>query len=142
MDKPNEASAFIAVILIFFGIADLSAASLDEIPALEYWLNNVPMRLIFLFGLTAYTYLFKEGGMLGPEVASGSVGELLHNSLVFSWAFFELMAWFWVGISVAGYACGSTDTRHRCSSVYETSGGISRSALWSAGRLRRTAYEH
>lgn len=95
MDKPNEASAFIAVILAFFGIADLSAASLDEIPALEYWLNNVPMRLIFLFGITAYTYVFKEGGMLGPEVASGGVGELLQNSLVFSWAFFELMAWFW-----------------------------------------------
>ena len=38
MDTPSEASAFIAVLLVFLGLADLTAASLPALPALEYWL--------------------------------------------------------------------------------------------------------
>jgi len=93
MDKPSEASAFIAVLLVFLGLADLTAASLDALPALEYWLGNVPVRLTVLFGLTAFSYLFKEGGMLGPAYG---VGAHLCNSWVFTWAFMELMVWYWV----------------------------------------------
>lgn len=97
MDKPSDASAFIAVILAFLGIADLTAASLTDLVALEYWLSNVPVRLTFLFALTAYSYLFKEGGMLNfGSTGKASAGENLQNGMVFSWAFFELVAWFWV----------------------------------------------
>ncbi len=96
VDKPNEASAFIAVLLIFIGIADLTAASLDEEISLHYWLSNVPVRLLFLFGLTGYVYLFKDDGLFGsgPSYKVGP-GGLLRNSL-FSWAFMETMVWFWV----------------------------------------------
>ena len=93
MDTPSEASAFIAVLLVFLGLADLTAASLPALPALEYWLGNVPVRLTVLFALTAYSYLCKEGGMLG---AATGVGANLCNSWVFSWAFMELMVWYWV----------------------------------------------
>jgi hypothetical protein len=96
MDKPSEASAFIAVLLAFLGIADLTGASLEELAALEYWLANVPARLAFLFSITAYAYTFKEGGIFGPTTATGGTGELLQNGLVFTWGFFELAAWFWV----------------------------------------------
>lgn len=65
--------------------------------AIEYWLANVPVRLTFLFVVTAYAYLFKVGGTFGPAVEGlGGVGELLQNSLVFSWGFFEMVMWFWV----------------------------------------------
>lgn len=94
LDKPNEATAFIAVVLAFLGIADLTAASLPEIPALEYWTSNTPMRLVFLFVLTAYTYLFKEDGMFGGGRAS--IGEPLQNGLVFAFGFMETAVWFWV----------------------------------------------
>lgn len=80
-------------------MADLTAASLNENAALEYWLSNVPVRLMFLFALTAYTYLFKEGGMLGPSsvpFGKASKGEPLQNSLVFTFGFMEIAAWFWV----------------------------------------------
>jgi hypothetical protein len=66
----------------------------------EYWLANVPIRLTFLFALTGYVYLFKEGGMLGvPEGLVESIvgpGDNLQNSLVFSFGFLEIAAWFWV----------------------------------------------
>lgn len=93
MDKPNEASAFIAILLAFFGLSDLTAASLEALPALEYWLANVPVRLTVLFAVTAYSYLFKDDGMLGP---AGGPGRYLCNALVFTWGFVELMVWFWV----------------------------------------------
>lgn len=97
MDKPSEASAFIALILAFLGASDLAAANLNEETSLQYWLAVVPVRLLFLFVTTAYVYLFKEGGLLGaPSATKVSVGEPLQNSLVFTWAFFELAAWFWV----------------------------------------------
>lgn len=100
MDKPSEASAFIAVLLTFFGLADLTAASLDALPAIEYWTANIPVRLTVLFGLTAYSWLFAEGGYLGPTL---SAGRHLCNSWVFSFAFLELMIWYWVsGISILG----------------------------------------
>lgn len=97
MDKPSEASAFIAVILAFLGFADLTAASLDALPALEYWLGNVPVRLTMLFAVTAYSYLFSEQGPLGPALG---VGRHLCNSWVFTFAFMELMVWYWVSYFV------------------------------------------
>lgn len=100
LDKPNDASAFIAVILAFLGIADITGASLTEEVALEYWLSNVPVRLLFLFGLTGYVYLFKDDGIFGSNsiLRKTGPGDLIRNSLVFTWAFMETATWFWVSI--------------------------------------------
>ncbi|GAB7359360.1 hypothetical protein MBLNU230_g6011t1 [Neophaeotheca triangularis] len=103
LDKPNEASAFIAVVLAFLAIADFTAASLDELAALEYWLSNVPVRLAFLFVLTGYSYLFKEDGVFGSGSGiyrKAGVGENLQNSLVFAFGFFETVLWFWIFTSL------------------------------------------
>lgn len=99
LDKPTEASAFIGILLAFIGLADLTAASMEESVAIEYWLSNVPVRLMFLFGLTGYVFLFKEDGIFGSSSSSitkASLGEPLQNSLVFTFGFFEIAAWFWV----------------------------------------------
>ncbi|EME39242.1 hypothetical protein DOTSEDRAFT_75087 [Dothistroma septosporum NZE10] len=103
LDKPSDASGFIGVLLAFLGIADLTAASMEEGIALHYWLSNVPVRLVFLFVLTAYTYLFKEGGAFGPSSPSFGkvrVGEPLQNSMVFSFGFIEIATWFWIFTSL------------------------------------------
>lgn len=62
------------------------------------------MRLLFFFAVTFYAYAFKPGGVvvLGTEFGTkraegGRPGwDDLKNSLVFSWGFLEMMAWFWV----------------------------------------------
>ena len=72
---------------------------MEETVAIEYWLSNVPVRLMFLFGLTGYVFLFKEDGIFGSSSSSitkASLGEPLQNSLVFTFGFFEIAAWFWV----------------------------------------------
>lgn len=107
MDKTSEASAFIAVLLTFFGLSDLTAASLDALPALEYWLANVPVRLTVLFGVTAYSWLFSEGGYLGPTLGAG---RHLCNSWVFTFAFMELMIWYWVSrVTILGHNRSNAD---------------------------------
>ena len=60
------------------------------------------MRLLLFFVLTAYTYLFKDDGILGHSSGSVTlgrregVGHLLINDLVFSLGFLEMCAWFYV----------------------------------------------
>lgn len=69
----------------------------DEI-SMEFWGTQTPVRLTFLFGLTGYTYMFKEGGMFAPRGMDyrTSAGAGLNNSIIFTWGFLELAAWFWV----------------------------------------------
>jgi hypothetical protein len=64
----------------------------------EYWGAQAPMRLLFLFGLTAYTYTFKEGGLLTKRTQEHLMGkgDTLNNSIVFTWGFLEMAAWFWI----------------------------------------------
>jgi hypothetical protein len=42
--------------------------------------------------------MFKEGGMFAPRSMDYrmSAGASLNNSIVFTWGFMELAAWFWV----------------------------------------------
>ncbi|KAM3414937.1 hypothetical protein BST61_g10077 [Cercospora zeina] len=97
LNKPSEATAFVAVLLALLGIADITAANMNENAALEYWLSNVPVRLTFLFGLTGYVYLFKEDGLFGSGPATkAGIGEPLQNSLTFTFGFFEIAMWFWI----------------------------------------------
>lgn len=92
--KPNSATAFAAIILAFLGLSDLIAVSMDEEIAFPYWANNIPLRLMFLIGLTGYTYVFKPAP--GQTLFSHGVGDPLKNRLVFTWGFFECTIWFWV----------------------------------------------
>ncbi|KAF2809896.1 uncharacterized protein BDZ99DRAFT_386586 [Mytilinidion resinicola] len=97
---PTAATAFLAIILALFGISDLAAVSLPDEYARIYWGTQVPVRLLFLFGITGYTYMFKEGGVLAPKNYRGGVGDHLKNAMVFTWGFVELSVWFWVFISL------------------------------------------
>ncbi|CAA9964693.1 hypothetical protein PTNB73_05884 [Pyrenophora teres f. teres] len=97
-NKPSAATAFIAILFAFLGLSDLTALSLHEDVFDQFWGLQAPVRLLFLFGLTAYTYIFKEGGMFAPRGMDlrMSAGAHLNNSFVFTFGFMEVSAWFWV----------------------------------------------
>ncbi|KAG9196598.1 hypothetical protein G6011_01719 [Alternaria panax] len=97
-NKTSAATAFVAVLFAFIGLSDLTALSLHEDVFDQFWGLQAPIRLLFLFGLTAYSYIFKEGGMFTPRGVDFRMtsGANLNNSFVFTWGFMELSAWFWV----------------------------------------------
>ncbi|KAB2100917.1 hypothetical protein AG0111_0g10778 [Alternaria gaisen] len=97
-NKTSAATAFIAVLFAFIGLSDLTALSLHEEVFDHFWGLQAPMRLLFLFGITAYSYMFKEGGMFAPRGVDFrmSTGASLNNSFIFTWGFMEVSAWFWV----------------------------------------------
>lgn len=101
-NKPSAATAFIAVLFAFIGLSDLTALSLSDELSMEFWGSQAPVRLTFLFVLTGYTYMFKEGGMFAPRGVDYrlSPGAGLNNSIVFTWGFLELAAWFWVFVTL------------------------------------------
>lgn len=103
-EKPTPVTAFLALTFGLLGLSDFTAASMDELPALNHWGSQTPVRLLFFFGVAGYAYLFKEDGMLGrPAGARGyqaGPGDLLKNGLVFSWGFLEVVLWFWVYMNV------------------------------------------
>ena len=97
-NKPSAATSFIAVILGLLGLTDMTASYMADEVCSTYWLTQTPVRLLFLFGLTGYTYMFKQGGMFAPRSLAHryETGNGLNNSLVFTFGFLELTAWFWV----------------------------------------------
>jgi len=100
---PSAALAFVAVLFAFLGVSDLTAASLPIEVYDEYWGAQTPVRLVFLFALTGYTFLFKEGGMFAGArgiAYSKNPSSYLKNGFVFSWGFIELSMWFWVYITL------------------------------------------
>lgn len=61
-----------------------------------------PFRMAFFFFLTAYTYVLRPGR--GNTDISNNP---LKNSLVFTWAFVEVIMWFWVRLATRpGYRSG------------------------------------
>jgi hypothetical protein len=90
-------------------LADLTASSLPAEISTFYWGSQTPVRLLFFFVVTAYSYVFKQGGegvggsvernRLGRGLLGGGKrwgGDELKNGLVFSWGFVEMLCWFWV----------------------------------------------
>ncbi|KAF2854566.1 hypothetical protein T440DRAFT_415919 [Plenodomus tracheiphilus IPT5] len=101
-NKPTAATAFLAVLFAFIGLTDLTALSLSDEVFDQFWGTQTPVRLVFLFSLTGYAYMSKEGGMFAPRTHdyAMSSGATLSNSIIFTWAFFELVIWFFVYTSL------------------------------------------
>jgi hypothetical protein len=69
-----------------------------------YWGSQTPVRLLFLFGLTFYSYLSKPSTAalpFGTDVLAESFpGDMLKNDLIFTWAFMEMGFWFLIYLSL------------------------------------------
>jgi len=66
--------------------------------------NNfvAPVRLILFFGICVYSYGFSTASTLyNPATYTPSTwGEGLKNRVVFTWAFLEMLTWFWVFVTL------------------------------------------
>jgi hypothetical protein len=120
-DVQSAPLSFLAAVLIIFGICDLVAVGMPEDIARHHWgtqgwwhrfnSTNVkitdfsspaPVRLTLFFGLTIYSFLFSSTSPLfnSRRYTPSLWGEGLKNRLVFSWAFLELVTWFWIFVTL------------------------------------------
>ena len=101
---PTSATGFAALLLVILALNDFfSPSAEDEIGSL-YWSAQAPLRAAFYFLATGGIYLWKFGleESKKKERIAGSAGSVLAmresvcNSFVFSFAFMEMLLWFWV----------------------------------------------
>lgn len=96
LSTPSPASTLAALFLALLAIADLTSSGLPEEVGSHYWSNQAPVRLAFFFAVTGYSYAGKPGGLWGGGKLGKGGGEVLCNSVVFTWGFLEMLWWFWV----------------------------------------------
>ncbi len=82
---------------------------MTDLIAYHYWASQAPIRLLFLFSLTAYAYLFPPTEL--TKFTKPSPGDSLKNGLVFTWSFFELGVWFLIYITLRDERKNITRTR-------------------------------
>lgn len=101
-NKASPVTAFAGMALGFIGISDLIAVSINEPVAVEYWSAVTPLRLVVLFPLTAYAYLYQPEHFIGlkGKLGASKASDLLKNDFTFSWLFLEVVMWFWVYVSI------------------------------------------
>ncbi|KAF2665921.1 hypothetical protein BT63DRAFT_416355 [Microthyrium microscopicum] len=102
-NKTSPATAMLAVVFALLGLSDLTSAALSDHIAYEYWLSQTPIRLLFLFGLTSYTYVSKPASAMPfgtSKFYQTPAGDNLKNGLVFTWSFLEMVFWFMVFLAL------------------------------------------
>lgn len=101
-DNQSPPLAFLAAVLLLLGISDLvSISKVDEITQL-HWGAQAPIRLFIFFVLTFYAFMFSKSSPLYATTSyvPSTWGEGLKNRIFFTWAFVEMIAWFWVYITL------------------------------------------
>ncbi|KAL9605135.1 MAG: hypothetical protein Q9219_000069 [cf. Caloplaca sp. 3 TL-2023] len=96
----SPSTAIAALILALLGLVDLTASSLPEEVASYFWSSQAPIRCTFFFALTGYAYAFKPHGPIRGVAKTSSPWDDLHNSVVFTWSFLEMICWFWIFITL------------------------------------------
>ncbi|TVY58004.1 Protein ILM1 [Lachnellula cervina] len=96
--------AFLAAVLLFLGVSDLVACSLPEEIYSYFWGSQTPARLVLLFAYTFYSFFFSAKSPMysqTPHIYTPSGwGEGLKNRVFFTWAFVEMITWFWVFVTL------------------------------------------
>ncbi|RPB28674.1 hypothetical protein L211DRAFT_777988 [Terfezia boudieri ATCC MYA-4762] len=104
LESSPAVTAFAGLLLGFLGFVDFtslaSSAAVRDVSR-EHWEIQAPSRLIAFMGLTAYTYIFKprRTTRFVPLTAEEEKLAGLKTGAVFTWAFFEMVLWFWVSLS-------------------------------------------
>jgi len=96
-DKKSPPLAFLAAVLFVVGVTDLISVSLPEEISQYHWGSQAPVRLTLFGALAVYSYAFSSTSPLYASHAyeASGWGEGLKNRLVFTFAFLEMITWFW-----------------------------------------------
>ena len=114
LQEPSALTALLAVVLVYFSVSDLLAASMHEEIASLYWSAQAPFRALFFFVLTTMSLFLRPGGLAGLasssdamrqaallSAAGGGVAEKgVANGVVFTWAILGVLSWFWIYVSL------------------------------------------
>ncbi|KAE8452102.1 hypothetical protein EG329_001569 [Mollisiaceae sp. DMI_Dod_QoI] len=94
--------AFLAAVLLVVGISDLVSVSLPEEISQYHWGSQAPVRFLLFLCLAAYSYTFSDTSPLyaSKSYTPSSWGEGLKNRVLFTWAFVEMITWFWIFVTL------------------------------------------
>jgi hypothetical protein len=102
----------LALLLLVMGLSDILTLSMpEEIWLIHYWTSQAPLRVFLFSMLTVVTFLTtphaKQSGsarMSHPiplhGFAEGGGWDGLRNRVFFTFAFVEMMSWFWVWVTL------------------------------------------
>jgi len=101
-DKKSQSLAFLAAVLFITGVSDLVSVSLPEEISQYHWGSQAPIRLMLFGSLAFYSYTFSSSSPLysSHTYQDGGWGEGLKNRVVFTWAFMEMITWFWAFVTL------------------------------------------
>ena len=91
--------------LAYYGIADLAASSMHAQISTLFWSVQAPFRAAFFMFLCVWSYSLRPGGLFVDRAEAlrlgtrKGAGEDLGNGIILTWAFLEMMCWFWVSAS-------------------------------------------
>ncbi|KAK1637445.1 increased loss of mitochondrial DNA protein 1 [Colletotrichum phormii] len=120
-ENRSPALAFLAAVLGILGISDLVTLSMpEEVWLIYHWGTQAPTRMVMSFGFVLYIFLFgpssplyggtSKGGsrFAHPSVQSNNPrytpstwgGDGLKNRVFLTFAFLEMLCWFWVWMTL------------------------------------------
>ncbi|GAO19341.1 uncharacterized protein UV8b_05243 [Ustilaginoidea virens] len=123
-DAQSHALGFLALVLAFLGFGDLFSLGMpEELASLYYWGTQAPLRALFSIFLTFYIYTFGPSSPLfgsnnrrgyNPSYSKATWGgESLKNRVLFTFVFIEMIAWFWVWVTLREERQGVVDRMRR-----------------------------
>ncbi|TAQ90497.1 hypothetical protein B7494_g1198 [Chlorociboria aeruginascens] len=110
MGMPDDARSFnhkssplalLSALFFVVGISDLVSISLPEEISQYHWGSQAPIRLMLFGGISVYSFFFSATSPLISGIYyPSSWGEGLKNRVVFTWAFVEMLTWFWIWVTL------------------------------------------
>ena len=97
---PSSTASFLAAVIVLLAFTDLSFASMPEEITSYVWSAQAPIRFFLFAAMAVYSYgshLFSvaksdtDGGTVSTAERGG-----IDNGVVFTWAFVQMVIWFWV----------------------------------------------
>ena len=98
MESSPTVTAFAGILLGLFAFVDVVDLAASAAAWRDRWEVQAPSRFMAFMAFTAYTYVFKHRRITRFVPLSAEEERLagVKTGVVFTWAFFEMIAWFWV----------------------------------------------